>query len=73
MIYTEKFYLAKCDNCGQQAEFWDGVIALNDIQNVKDCLAYSDWYVTVGGHVYCPDCYDFDDNDNLIIKKNKEK
>ena len=58
-----------CDNCGRDAangtdyscssEPWDMFCEDEDWQEIGD------------GH-YCPDCYEHDDDDNLIIKPKKK-
>jgi hypothetical protein len=71
MIIKETFYGVECDACGKLFEgyeysFWsDENYAL---ENATD----SEWIKDDKKH-YCPDCYSYDDNDNLIIKTKEEK
>ena len=68
MILEEIFYAVQCDNCGKVCEcndtlFWDD-------KSQALCVAQdSDWEVIDGDNI-CPDCYTYDDDDNLIINTN---
>lgn len=64
MILKKEFYNIKCDCCGRSAdEMW------YDTEEAVRYVATESGWLLHWDKVYCPDCYDFDGNDNLIIKK----
>lgn len=72
MIIEETFYAIKCDCCGKiisdcgDFEFW------SDKSTAIDYACENGAYLTEDDeNIYCPDCYEFDDNDNLVIYKEK--
>jgi ribosomal protein S27E len=71
-IVTKSFYAVKCDGCGKlyppESEFeeytyWD------DSNFAIQCAIEGDWLVDKQGDGYCTACYEYDDDDNLILKK----
>lgn len=69
MILKMDYYTVKCDNCGKlYSDEHCGYTAWADeygaIQNASD----ADW-LKEDDKDYCPDCYEYDDEDNLIIKQ----
>jgi hypothetical protein len=74
MIHTVTMYGATCDNCNQSYDGDGGYNAFwNDRGYMKKIIKESDWHVTDNGKTYCPDCYTVDDDDNLLIKKERQK
>lgn len=72
MIIEEMFYAVKCDCCGKiisdcnDIEFW------SDKDTAIDLACEGGSYLTEDEkHIYCNDCYEFDDDDNLILHTNK--
>jgi hypothetical protein len=64
MIVKKEFYNIKCDCCGRVAdEMW------HDTEEIVRYIATESGWLLHWDKAYCPDCYDFDGNDNLIIKK----
>jgi glycine cleavage system aminomethyltransferase T len=64
MILKKEFYNIKCDCCGRSAdEMW------HDTEDAVRYVATESGWLLHWDKAYCPDCYDFDGNDNLIIKK----
>jgi len=62
-------YTIKCDNCGELFEDkHDGFCAWVDINSAKFLANDSDW-TQEGNKDYCPNCYEYDDNDNLVLKQ----
>lgn len=68
MIVSKEFKNIKCDNCG----------ALFDEENWYDsteafypAFEEENWIEDNGKH-YCPDCYSYDDDDNLVIDKSRK-
>jgi hypothetical protein len=70
MIVKEYFYAVKCSNCGDMSELDDATF-WSDESSAVEIAEDSDWCVTDDGKHYCPDCYSFDDEDNLVIKSKK--
>lgn len=68
MISEVTFYAATCDNCKKEW-FNDhfGWSAMNDEISILEMLSDDEWEC-IGDNHYCPDCYEYDDNDELIIK-----
>ncbi len=66
-IKKVEMFTVVCDNCkldiGTDAEYscW------NDELYTETVAMESDWIKEEHNH-YCPDCYEYDDDDNLIIK-----
>jgi hypothetical protein len=63
MITEEKCYVMTCDKCGcvcnEQGH--------SDRNNAIEAADDSGWYISENKH-YCPDCYEMDDNEQLVLK-----
>lgn len=81
MIEEVIFYAATCDNCG---EGWNndhyGWSAMSDECSLKDMLSNDEWQSgdhledeTHKGKHYCPSCFEYDDDDNFILKHDSKK
>lgn len=69
MINEVTMYYVDCDNCGKsQGEFSD-YAAWSDAITADDMARNSDDFIKEGDKYYCRECYSYDDNENLIIKK----
>jgi len=69
MITKINAFVCECDNCG--ADFTDentGYTIFMLESDVKEHASEDGWH-TDGDKHYCPECHDFDDDDNLVIKK----
>lgn len=64
-------YAGKCDNCGKEANLMGEYAALVDKETVLEDLIMSDYHVDGDKH-YCPDCWSFDDEDNIVLKPVKK-
>jgi hypothetical protein len=68
MIKEVKMYTVICNNCGsdvcEDAEYscW------NEISFAENIAMEDDW-IKEGDKHYCPDCFTYDDDDNLVIKE----
>lgn len=61
-------YAAKCDNCGKEwVDEHNGWYAFTDIHSMADNVNNDDEWHNEGDKHYCPSCFSFDDEDNLII------
>lgn len=79
MIHPVTFYGATCDNCGK-SWFNDhyGWSAMSDESSMKQMLSDDEWHFGDGqegeeGKHYCPDCFEFDDDDQFILKPVKQQ
>lgn len=57
MIEKVEMYAAECDSCEEQFEMYDGFIALNDRDALKDEIQDSNWSITFEGKTYCEKCH----------------
>ena len=61
-------YGVVCDNCNKGCIDEDnGFVAWSDESSAKDNAIDSEWIEENEKH-YCPDCFEYDDDDNLILK-----
>lgn len=68
-IIPVEMYTAECDNCGVHAEFGD-FSCYGDKDRVREDCDTQGWHFVDynNGKCYCEDCWQYDDNDNLVIK-----
>lgn len=59
-----------CDNCGQEGVAESDFAGWNDEDWALDEAFEAGWIEDEGNH-YCSDCYEYDDNDELILKELK--
>lgn len=66
MIVEGTFYNEKCDICGSLAdeEMWQN-------EPIRDNLEGDAHWMHLGGKDYCPDCWEWDDDDNIVTKDGK--
>lgn len=65
MIREVTMFAMFCDNCGKQHD--DDYSAWTDEIGAKEAADESGWY-NENDRDYCPTCYSFDDDDNLVLK-----
>jgi hypothetical protein len=71
MIKEVKMYTVCCDNCGRDA-FEDGEFSAWSCSSFAlECAEDESWIIDeeLFDTHYCPSCYYYDDEDNLVIKK----
>ena len=68
MIYPITMHAAKCDGCGDKWDNGDCVCAYEDKEHVRCSVSESGWHIKDDGKTYCPDCWSYDDEDNIIFK-----
>ena len=68
MIQEVKMYTVVCDNCGEDIGASSDYSCWNDEVYAWENADESDWIKLNEKH-YCPNCWAYDDNDNIIIKK----
>jgi len=70
-IVSKEFYAVKCDGCGKlfpEDSEYDEYAYWDDKNYAVQCAIEGDWLIDEQGDEYCPNCYDFDDDDNVVIK-----
>jgi hypothetical protein len=67
MIQEVTMFTIICDGCGKDVCDGTEYSAWYDTSYVVDSAIEENWHVEDGKH-YCPDCFEYDDDDNLIIK-----
>lgn len=75
MIQAETFYTCSCDNCGEYYGTEDvHSLVMPDESSMKSEMGDADDWHTLRENGkpdkhYCPECYSFDKNDQLVIKQ----
>ena len=59
MIRKIEMYQAVCDNCGKACINEDICAWSEESDAIEDAL-YMDWQI-IGDGLYCPDCFEYDD------------
>ena len=67
MIKEVKMYTVICDCCGKDACAGTDYASWNESSYVEE-IAVEDGWLCDDEHHYCPECYEFDDEDNLVVK-----
>ena len=67
MIVEDTFYNVRCDICGEDAnpQWW------NEKSSAKADAEEAN-YKFLGGKHYCPDCWEWDDDDNIVTKDGRK-
>ena len=72
-IFEEKMYGIACDNCSEICEDDEGHNVWPDKESaIVNALEWGDW-IEHEDKYYCPECYEMDDNDCIIIKSKKNE
>ena len=68
MNVKEYFFNRQCDCCGAllDEELWH-----NEAQSLNDVASEADWK-HLGGRDYCHDCWEWDDDDNIVTKDGRK-
>ena len=66
MIKESTIYTVICDNCKTDVNEGEEYSAWNDAGYAEDIASYANW-VKVDEYHYCPKCYTYDDDDNLVV------
>jgi hypothetical protein len=70
MIKELKIYTVICDSCGKDSADGAEYAGWNDKDFSVDCAVDDDWVKHPDGiHHYCPNCYEYNDDDELVILK----
>lgn len=73
MIELTTMYGCTCDGCGKYWNNGDYVSHYSDRECTEQGVLDSDWYICDDGKTYCPKCWSYDDEDNLVFKMKAEK
>jgi hypothetical protein len=66
-IIEVKMYTVQCNNCKTTSGVDSEFSCRNDDSYAEDEAMESDWERVDGEHHYCPDCFSYDDEDNLVL------
>lgn len=67
-----KMFTVKCDNCGKLFEDeYMGYSCWGSFADAWEYASESEWIREEGEKQYCPECYSYDDNDELVLNKNR--
>jgi hypothetical protein len=70
MITKVECSVLECNNCKKVFENNSGHSVFADEESAKEDANEIGWYMDRGENKhYCDECWQYDDNDNLIIKK----
>ena len=67
MLQKVEMYTIVCDNCGEDIGATQEYSCWNDEVYAEQNAGDSDWLKEDGKH-YCPKCYSYDDNDQLVLR-----
>lgn len=67
MRFKEEFFGVKCDCCGGLLDD-DNLYPESEIPTIMSCGGWKH----LGGKDYCPDCWGYDDDDNIITKDGRK-
>lgn len=70
MIIKEYFYNVQCDCCGiglGNEDLWR-----NDEEGAKEDAFDNGGFKHLGGKDYCPSCWQYDDDDNIVTKDGRK-
>ena len=74
MIKQLKMYTVVCDNCGTDAGDDADYSCWEEEESAWDVASDSGWIMgdNKATH-YCPQCVEYDDNDNLVLNESRRK
>ena len=65
-----EMFTVVCDNCKEDIGASSEYSCWHDENQAQEVAMESDWIKHEGKHI-CKDCYEYDDNDNLIIDEKR--
>lgn len=68
MLKVTKVYSYICDGCGKNSCDGDERVWWDDKFDAWSTAVDDDWQ-TIGSKEYCPNCWEYDDNDEPIVKE----
>lgn len=70
MKVSDTFYNIRCDACGMElCEEWYHDAGNDEFASI---LSESGWFTADGDRHYCPDCWNYDDDDNIVTKDGRK-
>lgn len=66
-------YICTCDNCECDYEEYDLYMVYPDQEEADNAVRNNGEWIREGDKYYCPDCFRYDENDNLIIDKSRKR
>lgn len=78
MIYKVEMFAACCDNCKREVFENSDYSCYAEAERVRDEISNADWHETdyknpEQSKHYCPDCFSFNDEDELVINTERTK
>lgn len=70
MIKEVTMYTVVCDGCGKDVNADNDISCWNDTGYLND-IAYDAGWERLEGKHYCPECFEYDNDDDTIILKHK--
>lgn len=70
MVLEVMMYTIVCDGCGKDVNEGSEYSGWNEENYVEEIRQEADWEKVDDEH-YCTDCFEYDDDDNLVIKNKK--
>jgi hypothetical protein len=67
MIKEVVMFTVICDNCGRDSNAGQEFSCWGEREHAED-LALDSFFIKEGENHYCPDCFSYDEEDNLILK-----
>lgn len=67
MIHKVEMFGATCDGCNDPWGDADEYAFWPDKDFLKEEIKEYGWHITDDGKTYCPNCYRFDDDDDLLL------
>ena len=71
MIKELTIYTVICDSCGKDSADGTDYAGWNDKEFTVECAMEDNWIKEDENH-YCPECYGFDDDGEIIIKNKQQ-
>lgn len=71
-IEKVKMFTVVCDNCKVSADEGTDYSCWNDENHAKE-VAMESGFVTENNNHYCPKCYEYNDEDELVINQDRTK
>lgn len=67
-IEKQTMYTVKCDNCGEYYTTDDIMPVFGDESEADNSVRNDGEWIKEEGLYFCPDCYEYDEGDHLVIK-----
>ena len=71
-IQKVEMFTVICDNCQESADEGSDYSSWSDESQAEEVAMEADWIKEKDKH-YCPKCYEYHDEDELLIKESRTK